>query len=252
MGTGSNTFYYFGGGLLFLNGREIGNIQDVTLDISMEVATLRDGVDMFPEIIENSAGSITGTASYAIINADTMASLFGEQVSASGIIPAIAETATIAGGSVALDNTMHNDPSGVISIWDPIAAAGTKERFVPTTAVAPAAGQFYVSSDGNTLTFNAADNDKTIKMTYFYGSSDGSNWSLKADSFPPTISLVLAGHGRDQKTLTKGYEVVIAKNVRITNFTKGVANDAEIQINNISFTIVADADDVALNFNTPG
>jgi hypothetical protein len=252
---GSNQMYKFGGGLLFLDGKEIGAVQNATLEVAMETASLRDGTEMFPFIIENAAGSITGTADFAILNQLGAAALFGESIVGSGVVAVKGEEITAA-ASVNLANTPLADPSGAVSVYYENTTTGTVQQYERVEdGAAPAAGQFRIGT-GAELVFNASDPQvtagSTVKVDYFYESASANSWYLQTTSFPPQITMVLAAYGRDRATNATGHGVVIARNVRLTNWTWGFANDAEIRIDSITFTIAGDAADKALEFHQPG
>jgi len=248
---GTDQFYKFGGGLLYLGGYEIGSVQNVTIDVAMETASLKEGTAMFPFIVENTGGTITGSADYAILHPLGAAGLFGESVSASGVVAVKDETIAISdGGTPSVSNTPVVISPYCTRLYFENTSDGTVQNYKRVTGT-PADGEFKIIADG-TVTFAASEgNDaENGKISYHYWSNDANFWSLQDSSFPPAITMVLSAYGRNRATQNVGYNVVIANNVRITSYSYGVSNAGEIQISNIAFQIAAHSDGKALEFHS--
>lgn len=75
----------FGIGTLAASGMTFGYVQGASVDFSFEEATLHSGANLYPIDVRIHTASITGTASYADIDAEAFKKLIGGSVSGSVI-----------------------------------------------------------------------------------------------------------------------------------------------------------------------
>lgn len=170
--------YSFGSGVLF--GRSLTNtpatpvrfgaLQGVSLDFAFTTKELY-GQYQFPLALGRGTGKITGKADFAQFNAQAFNDLFfGFSNPATGsVVTAVAEAKTVTANVVAAtNNATYVRDLGVV-----LASDGS--IFARVTA-APIAGQYSCNETNGVYTFNNANNNAAVLISYNY--TDAANGKL--------------------------------------------------------------------------
>jgi hypothetical protein len=243
---GTNRVYHFGGGDLYLGGEEIGEVQNVTINLGYETAKLYSGTSAWPKYLRSARGTGTGTAEFAIITPKAFAALFGTSVEGSGVVYVKDESQTITGGAVTLDNAYLTSPSGNVNVIYQNTADGTYQQLQQVLGT-PAAGQFQLN-DTNTIAFHTDDNGKAVDISYFYSSASAVGVHIEESTFPPQLDMLFTALVGDTSAGTEdSYRTFIARNCRITGMEMGATNDVDYRINSVTFEFAAYSDGKVLS-----
>jgi len=158
---------------------KLGELQDVSIDISFDTKLLR-GQNQFPVAVGRGSGKVSGKSKFARINGQTLnALIFGQTLSAGeyGVVNATATT------TVAASTTITPPNSGTFSKDLGVVDAVTG---LPWTRVAsaPATLQYAVNEGTGVYTFVAGDAGKLVYISYSYLSALTSADKITVNNVP--------------------------------------------------------------------
>jgi hypothetical protein len=166
-------------------------VQEVQPSISKKIQDIPDGNSDWPaaKVETGKEGKVTITT--GVFPPDLFASVIGQTVAAVTNKPmwAVGVDYTIsASNAITLAQTPAAGNVPIVTGID-----GTKYTKV---ASAPTAGQFSIT--GATLTFNAADANKPVKVTYQYSAATGNNFGLPETGSNPALYVVIDGEATNK------------------------------------------------------
>jgi hypothetical protein len=155
---------------------ELGVLQEVSLDFTIEKKELK-GQNRFAILTVQAGGSVSGKASMARINAETLGALLGATKTTGSKLLATHPTTVIPATPFAItvtNSATWTQDGGVILV-------GTSELYnTPMTKVhstaTPTAGQYKVSA--GVYTFAEADASKSVIIDYEYSDATGTTLTL--------------------------------------------------------------------------
>lgn len=177
----------------------VGQLQDVSLDLSVEIKSLY-GNKRYPIAVGQGKGKTEIKAKHADIDGGVMGSLFFGKAATAGIKAAVFDSAaTIPATSFAVTVVPPSSGAFVSDLGVLFAATGVQLKRV---ASAPITGQYSVSTVG-VYTFAAADTAKAVLISYEYSAATGGEvWTMSNDlmGFTPSFTLMLQ-NGYDGRTM---------------------------------------------------
>lgn len=172
---------------------EIGELQEASVDFSVDVKELRAG-KRYPIAVGQAGGKIDIKAKTALINGDALGSLFLGKSATTGIkgvqlddpytIPATPGPYTV---------TIAPPSSGTFVTDLGVVNATTGVQFTRVTS-SPAAGEYSLNAATGVYTFASADQAKDAKFSYEYSASTGGKiWTLTNESmgYTPSFSMYM-------------------------------------------------------------
>ena len=137
-----------------------GALQEVSVDFSWTMKELYGQYQM-PIAVGRGTAKITGKAKAARISASLFNLTFGETLAAGETVAAVDEAATIANNAVTID------PPGAGVFSEDLGVVYATTGLPLTRGASASAGGVY-SLSNNVYTFNAADNNAAVKISYSY------------------------------------------------------------------------------------
>lgn len=170
----------------------LGEMQDVSVDMSVEIKTLYGG-KRFPIAIGQGKGKIEVKAKYAKINGGVLGSLFYGKQSSAGIKAAVFDSAATipAASTYVLTVAPPNSGAFVADLGVVFSATGVQ---LTRVASAPATGQYALNATTGAYTFAAADASKAVLISYEYSAATGGEvWTMTNDVMgtTPSFSILL-------------------------------------------------------------
>lgn len=179
---------------------QLGVLQDVSLDLSVDLKTLH-GAGKYPVAVGQGKGKTDIKAKYANINGGVLGSLFMGRSSTAGIKSAVFDFAAAVPGTGPYTITVVPPSSGTF-VADLGVIDATTGNPMTRVASAPATGQYSVSA--GVYTFAAADTAKAVLLNYEYSatSTTAQTFNLTSDlmGYTPSFSMLLSQQ-YDGKTL---------------------------------------------------
>lgn len=148
---------------------ELATLQEADIDFKINTKKLY-GPYRFPVAVADGEGEIPLTAKAALFYGNAFNLFLGSTSSAGGQTIALDELGTIATAAYSVVNQTAFVPNTSV-VWLTPAGGGVARQLSPVAAT-PVAGVSYVESGGN-LTFAAADNGATVRVTYAYTLTSG-------------------------------------------------------------------------------
>jgi len=212
--------------------RRVGTLQEVSFSFKSSNKELM-GENMFAEAVGRADTKITGQAKAALFNADAFNDIFFNQTASTGHKKvAYDEAGTIASETVTVVNAANfAQDLGVATVTSGIQAP------MKRMASAPAAGQYSVDESTGIYTFAAADDGKSVIISYVY----------KDTSAGKTISLVnmLAGEAPVFQALFfnkfQGKTVYLKLNAAVADSLDMGFKAGDFAVPGFSFSAQADA-----------
>lgn len=171
----------------------IGDLQDVSVDMSVEMKTLR-GNKRYPIAAGQAGGKIEIKAKYAKLDGGILGSLFLGKAATTGIKAVKLDDAyTIPATPGPYTVTMVPPSSGtfVADMGVVFTATGVQ---LTRVASAPATGEYSLNASTGVYTFAAADQGKAIKVSYEYSAATGGQiWTMTNETmgYMPSFTLML-------------------------------------------------------------
>ena len=163
---------------------ELGVLQEVSIDFTINKKELK-GQNRYPILIAQSDGSVSGKASMARFNPQTLGTLLGATTTTGatllGNVGGPGQTAQLI-PSTPFQVTVVPPSSGVFSNDGGVILVGSSELFnKPMTRIAtgtPTTGQYIVNTSTGKYTFAVADVGKQIVIDYIYTTSATSTTTI--------------------------------------------------------------------------
>jgi hypothetical protein len=180
----------------------LGTMQDISLDLSVEIKSLY-GSKRYPIAIGQGKGKTEIKAKYAEIDGGILGSLFFGKASTAGIKAAQFDSAgTIPATPGPYTLTVAPPSSGtfVADLGVVFSATGVQ---LTRVASSPATGEYSVNTGTGVYTFAAADQGKSVAISYEYSAATGGKiWTITNESmgYTPSFTLLLQ-NSYDGKTL---------------------------------------------------
>ncbi len=173
----------WGEGVAFLGGKELFEIQELSLNTGLESLTAKKG-DGGGNIVIPTSQPITGRASFLGLNASTFAALTGGAITSGATQKRIrSEELTVATNAVTTSQTPITNTMRVVE-------KGSAKQPLKQVTTPAAADEYSIS--GTTITFNTgtfSDGTK-ILVSYFYAdASAGETVSIGPDDLPSSFEL---------------------------------------------------------------
>lgn len=213
--TNDQKFLVWGEGVMFVDGEECPEVQEIGFNFGIENIQVRKG-DGGGNIVEPTGQPITGRAVLAGMNPALFAELTGGS-NATGTYKRVRSeeltksTNTLTLSQTPVTNTLHIVPKG-----------NNKAPLVQV-ASAPSVGEYSVS--GTTVTLNASQTESDFYCSYIYESaSDGLTTSLDPTDLPSEFEVYATIRAKDLYPGTKGDVIVYAaKCTRMSELSMGGA-----------------------------
>lgn len=194
------THDYLGNAIANPTPVQLGVLQDVSLDLSVDIKTLH-GSGKYPVAVGQGKGKTEIKAKYANLNGGVLGSLFMGKAPTAGIkAPVFDFAATVP--SVSPYTITVVPPSSGTFVQDMGVIDSTTGEAMTRVASAPTAGQYSVAA--GVYTFAAADASKAVFLNYEYSASSttGKVFTLSNDlmGYTPSFSVLLSQQ-YDGKTL---------------------------------------------------
>lgn len=198
----------WGEGVIFVDGKELFEAQEVSLEIGAETISAPKG-DAGGSITEIVNQPITGRVSFLGLNASILSALTGGTVS-TGTIKRIRNekltksTNTLTTSQTPIANTLRVVP------------AGANKQPLKQVASAPQVGEYSVS--GTTITLNASQPESDFYVSYFYeDSGNGETVNLDPAQLPNEFELYASLRGKEQFSGAKMDVIVYAAKCQRTS-----------------------------------
>jgi hypothetical protein len=179
---------------------QLGVLQDVSLDLSVDLKTLH-GSGKYPLAVGQGKGKTDLKAKYANIDGGVLGSLFMGRSATAGIKAAVFDFAASVPAGSPYTITVAPPNSGTF-VADLGVIDATTGNPMTRVASAPTTGQYSVSA--GVYTFAAADANKAVILNYEYSASSttGKVFNLTSDTmgYTPSFSVLLSQQ-YDGKTL---------------------------------------------------
>lgn len=215
MATSNQKLFIWGEGVMFVNGEEAQELQEVGLNIGINTIQAPKG-DGGGNITVATGQPITGRAVLGAMNPELFAVLTGASNSTGTMKRMHKETLTKATDTLTTSQTPETDTLMVIPV-------GANKEPLKQVASSPQVGEYSVS--GTTITLNSSQPETQFNVSYFYeDSSDGQTTSFGPDDLPDEFELWASMRAKDLWPGTKG-DIIInaAKCVRTSEIALGSA-----------------------------
>ncbi len=182
----------------------LGTMQDVSLDLSVELKTLY-GSRRYPIAVGQGKGKTSIKAKYAEINGGILGSLFFGKAGAAGVKAAVFDSAGAIPATPGPYALTVDPPGDGVFTSDLGVMDGASGAQLERVEAAPAAGQYAVSPAG-VYTFAAADQGKSVKISYEYSAAAGGKvWSMTNEvmGYTPSFTLLLQNSYQGKSLVVK-------------------------------------------------